>query len=90
MIETAGPTIISILFFGRPHFIYPAGTDATYFFENIGHTSHARELMKKYSIGHLQTTTESKHPVGFLFPEWIVTLLHLQLWQERYGLLSPV
>ena len=35
------------------------GTDATHMFEDIGHTSHARELMTKYCIdNHVKSKTE--------------------------------
>ena len=37
-----------------------AGEDATNMFEDIGHSSDAREEMKKFEIGHLKVCTGSE------------------------------
>ena len=45
-----------------------AGSDATAAFEDIGHSMHAREQMKKYMIGALQKKNNSNEPTLITSP----------------------
>ncbi|CAN0393394.1 unnamed protein product [Laminaria digitata] len=41
-----------------------AGEDATNMFEDIGHSSDAREEMKKYEIGHLKLSADEQTKIA--------------------------
>lgn len=67
---------------GEEVLLEQAGKDATEEFEDVGHSSDAREVMKKYKIGELIEVSLFCHQnlaSGFqcMVPRFVILLLHL-------------
>lgn len=68
---------------GEEVLLEQAGKDATEEFEDVGHSSDAREVMKKYKIGELIEVSRFGHcqnlASGFqcMVPRFVILLLHL-------------